>query len=306
MTPPLALILVFVLLLAAISVASLNVFNDFAREQNEKKEAENEFKRRKAAMTGKETLGPVARFKQKLLYNLDIIHMPRQIFLIMELGATIIGFFIGKIILTGTELAVFMSVLFAALPLTFIFVRSSWYKQHEMAMLENCMVTITSTYRANKDIIKSVSENINKTNMPVAFKNFLGEVAYVDSSVERALRKVGASFDNKYFDEWIEVLIKSQRDSNMMDILPVIIDEMDEAKKAQNESSAAMRSVWREYVIWVVTCVCVPLVLRLNADWYNALVNTPIGKALVIGLLVFLANTLRAMVKISRESATIM
>ena len=61
MTPPLALILVFVLLLAAISVASLNVFNDFAREQNEKKEAENEFKRRKAAMTGKETLGPIAR-----------------------------------------------------------------------------------------------------------------------------------------------------------------------------------------------------------------------------------------------------
>ena len=297
--------ILFFILLVAISVGSLSFFQSLAREQSEKRAAETEYRRRRAEITGKSSLNLIDRTKQKLVYNLDVIKMPHQVFIIMVVGAAVVGFFFGKLILTRSELAVFMALLFAVLPVTFVYVRSSWYKQHESAMLENCMVTITSSYRANKDIIKSVRDNINKTNMPVAFKNFLSEVTFVDSSVERALRKVGASFDNKYFDEWIEVLIKSQKDSTMMDILPVIIDEMDEAKKAHNEAAAAMRSVWREYVVWVVTCICVPLILRLNDQWYNALVNTTIGKALVVALLVFLANTLRAMVRISRASADI-
>lgn len=292
--------ILFIILLVLITMVSLSALKKIRDESVEKKREEAELRRRKAAISGKETLSKSARLKQQVLYNLDVIHMPMTVFLVMEVGVTVIGFFAGKLILTATGLSVALACIFALLPLVFISVRASWYKQNEAAMLEGCMVMITGAYRTNKDIIKSVQDNINKSQMPVAFKTFLSDVTFVDSSVERALRKVGASFSNPYFNEWIEVLIKSQHDSTMMDILPVIIDEMNEAKKAQNESSAAMKAVWREYALWVITVICVPLVLKINDEWYNALTNTLVGKGLVIALLICLANTLRAMVKISK------
>lgn len=299
-------VLIFIFLFAAVLIGSANIFKTMKLEADARRRSESEFKRRKAEMTGKNTLGFIDRYKQKIGYSLDLIKMPKTVFLMLVGGSTIVGFFFGKIILTRSELAIFMAALFSTLPIVFVGVRSSWYKHHEMASLETCMVTITGSYRATKDIVKAVRDNIDKTTMPVAFKNFLSEVTFVDSSIEKALRKVGASFDNKYFDEWIEILIKSQYDSHMMDLLPVIIDEMDEAKKAQNESSAAMKAVWREYALWVITCICVPLVLRLNAQWYDALVNTTPGKVLVILLLVGVANTFRAMAAISKAASEIM
>lgn len=295
-----AVIFVVVLLIAI--VLSASSIKSISEENRERKLEAEAFRKRKAAMSGRDTMSKVEKFKHKTMYTLDIIHMPRTIFLIMEIGAFILGFFFGKIILTSSELALIMAIVVAMVPFTFVFVSANWYKQNEAAMLENCMVLITGSYRANKDIIKAVRDNIDKPNMPLAFKTFLSDVTFVDSSVEKALRKVGASVSNRHFDEWIEVLIKSQHDSNMMDILPIIIDEMNEAKKAQKEASAAMKAVWREYALWVVTMICVPLVLKINDDWYNSLVNTPIGKGLVIALFVGLANSLRVMVKISKPT----
>lgn len=292
--------IVFLCILGIAAILSTKTLKQIASESKQKKEEEAEMRRRRAEITGKSALTRKERFAQNLLYNLDVIHMPRQVYIIMEVGAAIIGFFFGKLILSSPELAIAMAIVCALLPTVFVVVRASWYKQHEAAMLENCMVMITGAYRTNKDIIKSVKDNIDKQNMPQAFKTFLSDVAFVDSNVERALRKVGASFGNRYFQEWIEVLIKAQYDSTMMDILPVIIDEMDEAKKAQNESSAAMKAVWREYATWVVTAICVPLVLKINDEWYSALVDTIPGKCMVLALLLGIVNSLRVMIKISK------
>lgn len=289
--------LCFFIVAIILSIPSLKDAHKYAQEKKNERE---EYRKRKAIIAGKEYIGRTAKFRQRLLYNLDIVRMPKQVFFVLEIGSAILGLFFGRLILSSLELVICMAAVTACLPIVFVAVRASWYRQHEAAILESCMVMITGSYRANRDIIKAIKDNIDKPNMPVAFRNFLSEVTFVDSSVERALRRVAASFNNRYFDEWIEVLIKAQHDSTMMDILPVIVDEMNEAKKAQNESAAAMKAVWREYVIWVITVVCVPLILKLNNEWYTALVYTLPGKAMVLGLLLGLVNTLRVMVKISR------
>ena len=256
-----------------------------ARLSAEQRKKEREFHERRSMISGEPKVSKVERMKGQFIYSLELIHMPSSVFRLLEAGCLIIGFFFGKMILTRTGLAIFMSLLFALFPVIFVSVRASWYKQKEMAQLENCMVMITSTYRATKDIVGAIQENIDKPSMPVAFRSFLSDVSFVDSSVEKALRKIAVPFNNYYFTEWINALIKSQYDSTMIDILPSIIDEMDEAKKAQNESSRAMKAVWREYVIWIISAICVPLILKLNDQWYNALVNTPIGKGLLIGMM---------------------
>lgn len=296
----LAEVAVFVCILAVIALLSLNALKQIAEESRQKKEEQKNLRRRKAEISGQQKLSKSQRFKENLLYNLQVIKMPTQLFAIMEIGITIIGFFFGKLILTSAELALCMAIVFAFLPIVFVSVRANWYKQQEMASIETCMVMINSSYRASRDIVKAVRDNADNPSMPVAFKNFLSTVTLVDSNVERALRKVGAAFNNRYVDEWIEALIKAQYDSNMMDLLPSIVSEMDEAKKAQNESAAAMKAVWREYAMWVVTIICVPLVLKINPEWYNALVYTPVGKLLVVLLLLGLLNTMRVMVKISK------
>lgn len=299
MTTFLAQAIIFIIFLIFACIVSVPVVKQMSSESKQKKEEAAEFKRRQAAITGKSNLTRLQRFKQNLLYNIDVIKMPRQVFLILEVGAVVLGFIFGKIVFTSTGLALASVALFVTLPAVFVLVRASWYKQNEAGMLENCMVMITSSYRSTRDIVKAFKDNVNKNNVPVAFKNFVSDVTFVDSNVERALRKVGAAFNNRYFDEWIEVLIKAQHDSTMMDILPSIIDEMDEAKKAQSEASAAMKKVWREYITWVITCICVPLVLRVNEEWYNALVYTVPGKVLVIALIAGLINSLRVMLKIN-------
>ena len=291
---------VFICILVIIGIVFSSSLKEMAEESKQKKEEKAALARRKAEISGKNTLSKTQRLKEALYYNLKVIKMPKQIFGIMVIGAAIIGFFFGKMILTSGELALCMGLLFGCMPVVFVAVRANWYKQHELATLETCMVMINSSYRASRDIIKAVKDNIDKPNMPVAFQTFLSDVAFVDSNVERGLRKVGAAFRNRYFDEWIEVLIKAQHDSNMMDLLPVIVEEMDEAKKAQNESAAAMKAVWKEYALWVVTVICVPLALKLNDEWYNALVNTPLGKLLVVLLLLGVLNTMRVMAKISK------
>lgn len=294
------ILLFLVLMLAAALVIIYPQLNSSFQSAQAKKKEKQEMLKRRSELSGKNKLSRLQRFKENLLYNLDVIRMPRQVFLFMEIGIIVAGFFAGKFIMSDNALSLAMAILFAAIPIVFVAVRANWYKQYESAILENCMVMITGAYRSTKDIIKAVRDNVDKPNMPVAFKKFLSEVTYVDSNIERALRKVAASFNNRYFDEWIEVLIKAQYDSNMMDILPVIIDEMNEAKKAQNEASAAMKKVWREYALWVVTMLCVPLVLKINDAWYSALVDTNFGRLLVAAMLVGLGNTMRIMVKITR------
>lgn len=292
--------LVFLIILCVVALLTSSEIKKMRDEVAAERKAKAEFEQRRSNISGKSSLSHSDKLRQRIAYNLQLISMPTEVFIIFEAGAIIVGFLFGKMVLTRSSLALAMSVLFAILPFVFVSVRASWYSQHESAILESCMVMITGSYRSNKDIIKSIQENIDKPNMPVAFKNFLSEVTFVDSSVEHALRKVAASFNNRYFSEWCDVLIKSQRDSNMMEILPTIIDEMNEAKKAEVEAAAAMKAVWREYALWVVTVICVPLVLKLNDQWYDALVNTAVGKSLVIALIVGLINSLRVMVKISK------
>lgn len=292
--------IIFLCLMVGILFLFMNTFKGMQEDAAMKRAAKREMKRRKASMSGESGEGRVSRYVQMFRYNLSLIKMPVPMFYGFEAGAFILGFFAGKLILTRLSLAMLMALLFLLLPIVLVTVRASWYTQREAAMLENCMVIITGSYRANKDIIKAIGDNMNKPNMPKAFKNFYHEVSMVNPSVEQALMKLKLSFNNRYFDEWVDVLIKSQHDSTMMEILPVIIDEMDEAKKAQNESHAALKAVWREYAIWVITVFCVPLVLKINDKWYSALVDTVIGKCLVVALLVGLCNTLRCMIKINR------
>ena len=293
-------VILFVLLISAALIASLNTINKLIAEEKERKAAEAELLAKRQKISGKTQYKGLKLLKQRISYSLDVIHMPKHIFQILMGGCVIVGFFFGRIVFTTFGLSLLTACMFTFLPILFVSVSANWYKQKESAILENSMVMVNSSYRATYDIIQAIRENANKPNVPTAFKTFLADVTFVDTSVERSLRKMAASIENPFFESWVDVLIKSQNDRNMIDLLPGIVDEMNEAKRAQVESQTVMKSVWREYALWVVTVICAPLALKLNATWYNALIYTTVGKVLIILLMVGLLNTVRTMIKISK------
>lgn len=293
-------VIIFIIFLAIAGILLYPKYKASLEIEREHKKAKAEFEARNAMISGEKKLTGIKKFKQKLLYNMDVVHMPHNVFYTACVASGVVGFFFGRIVLSTVGLSIVCAIGFLFIPAAFIAVQANWYKQKEAISLENCMVMVTSSYRSTNDIIKAIECNIDKPDMPVAFRTFLTDVTFVDASVERALHKMAASIDNPFFDEWVDVLIKSQNDRNMIELLPIIIDEMNEAKKAQIESQSAMKGVWKEYALWVGTVAAVPLILKLNQAWYNALVYTAMGKIMLFFLMVGLANTVRQMIKISR------
>jgi len=102
------------------------------------------------------------------------------------------------------------------------------------------------------------------------------------------LRRLELKLNNKYFSEWIDILVLSQEKSgDMRFILPAVIDGMNDAKKLQIEADTVMMNVWKEYFMSIILAFSIIPILRFsNAEWFNILINTFVGKLLIVLMLI--------------------
>lgn len=210
-----------------------------------------------------------------------------NVFWLMVFIALVGGFGLGKFLFQNTMLSVATALVLMPVPYIFLNVRSRWYKRNQDELLENSMNLITNSYLGCNDIITAVNENLNKLDTYKPFAEFVTDVTLIDSNIKRALRKLEIKINNKYFSEWIDILVLSQEKSgDYRFILPAVVQSMNDAKRLQIEADTVMMSVWRDYFTAIVLSFSIiPLLRWSNEAWFNILTTSVVGKILILLML---------------------
>ena len=204
-------------------------------------------------------------------------------FWLLVLLSGVAGFGLGKFLFTVNSLALMAVAILLPMPYLYFKVKSRWYKRNQDELLENTMSMITNTYVGCNDIIKAVNDNLSKLDIQKPFAEFVTDVTLIDSNVRRALRRLELKISNKYFSEWIDILVLTQEKSgDMRFILPTVVDSMNDAKRLQIEADTLMMNVWKEYFMSIALAFSIIPILRASNDqWFEILVTTMVGKLLI-------------------------
>lgn len=212
------------------------------------------------------------------------------------------GMGVGKFLFSDTLLAVITG--FALMPMPYIIfkVRARWYRRNQDELLENSMNLITNSYLGCNDIITAVNENLDKLDTPKPFAEFVTDVTLIDSNIKRALLKLELKVNNKYFSEWIDILILAQEKSgDYRFILPAVVQSMNDAKRLQIEADTVMMAVWRDYFMSIaLSFSIIPLLRWSNATWFEILVGSFAGKMLIVLMLILTVISAFITLKINR------
>lgn len=211
-----------------------------------------------------------------------------QLFWLMTFLAGFLGIILGKFLFMDMLLSFAAGVAMLPVPFIVLKVRARWYQRNQDEMLENTMNLITNSYLCCNDIITAINTNLDKIDLPQPFAEFITEVTLIDSNLRRALLKLDLKLRNKYFSEWVDLLILAQEKSgDYRFILPAVMQGMNDAKRLQIEADTVMMSVWRDYFTSIVLAFSIiPLLRWSNNAWFDILVGTVAGKILLLLMLV--------------------
>lgn len=173
----------------------------------------------------------------------------------------------------------------ALMPFYYVKFTASRFKKQVAAELETALSMITTSYLRNKNtVIRAVEENLPYLNPPVSevFRAFLMESKLINSNMAEALRGLKRGMDNAVFHEWVDALIACQEDYNLKNTLPAIVGKLSDMRVVSAELDLLLMEPLKEYITMVVLVAgSIPLLYFLNREWYETLMFTGFGKALL-------------------------
>ena len=207
-------------------------------------------------------------------------------------------FVVGVMVALTMDNALMVPVLavgFALLPFYYVKFTASKHKKQINTELETALSMITTSYLRNKNtIIRAIEENLPYLNPPVSevFRSFLMEAKLINSNTAEALAGLKKGMDNVVFHEWVDAVIACQDDYNLKNTLPPIVSKLSDMRVVSAELDLLIYEPVKEYITMVVLLLgSIPLLYFLNKDWYETLMFTGFGKALlaISGTVVFVS-----------------
>lgn len=188
-------------------------------------------------------------------------------------------------------------------PFWFIRLTANHYKKNIAAELETALSIITTAYLRNEDIQTAVEENIDYLNPPVrsVFVEFLTRIKLVDPDVDAALQDMGTKIDNAVFREWVAALLTCRHDRGLKTILTPIVAKLSDMRIVNGELENLVFEPRKEFITMQVLVIGnIPLLYWLNQDWYDVLMHTPLGQALlaIIAAVMFISTA--AVIKLTQ------
>jgi len=232
-------------------------------------------------------------------------------FLLMVGGAFAGGFMAGILLFNSAGLAAVMAFCLLPAPYFYLNIKSAKAAREEIEGLENTMSIITNAYVSCDDIIKAVEAYVQEKNRylpvhlrkPTPFDEFVSEIKLINPNIEHGLYRLSAKIKNRYFAEWIKMLILCYHDRRLKFALFPVIKSMNDAKTMQVEHDSMMVRVWRDYLMTVgMMFSVIPLMRFSNAEWFAILTGTAIGKGLIVVMLVTAMATSFIVLKVTRPS----
>lgn len=280
-----SLITIFFLICTALFM--LLKLNPFIREKNFLKQRRLYLSGAKLKITERITIRFTTLFRQTG-YTL-------KKFILMLVVAGVVGIIAGIMLFNNAGLAVVMSLCLMPAPYFYLSVKSAKVAREEIEGLENTMSIITNAYAGCEDIIKAVETYVEERNRyipislrrPTPFDEFISEIKLINPNIEHGLYRLSAKIKNRYFSEWVKMLILCYRDRRLKFALFPVIKSMNDAKAMQIENDSMMSRVWRDYLVTVgMMFGIIPLMRISNAEWFSILTETSIGKSLIVVMLI--------------------
>ena len=127
-------------------------------------------------------------------------------------------------------------------------------------------------------------ENLGYLNPPVlsVFRDFLARIRLVDPDVSAALRDMKMKIENEVFREWCDALIACQHDRGLKTTLTPIVAKLSDMRLVNGELENLVTEPRKEFIIMQILLVGnIPLMWFLNKGWYETLMYTLIGQAIL-------------------------
>ncbi len=191
---------------------------------------------------------------------------------------------IAAVLLDNYFLIPVFAVAFASLPFFFARNTISAYDKHIREEMETALSIVTTSYVRSDDIVGAVKENISYLKPPIRdiFLGFVGDSMMISADTKDALRNMREKIDNAIFHEWCDTLIACQDDRTLKDTLLPVVSKLTDVRIVNNELKTMLDAVQKEYWVMVLLVVGnIPLMYALNKDWFDTLVNTLLGKAVI-------------------------
>ena len=202
-----------------------------------------------------------------------------------------------------------LAVTFAMIPFAYLKKTISLYEKHVKEDLETALSIITTSYVRNDNIINAVKENIRYLKPPIKgiFESFLAETSSITPDIKVAILHLKEKISDSIFEEWCDVLLSCQNDRTLKDTLMPVVSKLTDVRLVNNSLKTMLDNARREYYTMVVMVVAnIPILYLINKDWYNALMNTTLGKvvlaicALVIFITAMRLNKITKLVEYKR------
>ncbi len=179
-----------------------------------------------------------------------------------------------------------LSVAFALLPFFYTTNTLSYYDKRTKEELETTLSIVTTSYVRSDDIVSAVRENLQYIKPPLreVFEAFEGDATAVSSNIKRALFNLKEKVDDEIFREWCDTLIQCQDDRTLKDTLQPVVSKLTDVRIVNSELKTMLSSVKNEYWMMVALVVGnIPLLYLLNKEWFETLMYSTPGKA-VLGI----------------------
>jgi len=253
--------------------------------------------------------GMLMRSLSRLAHLIALAGFSREGFTLLCLAFGAIGFMAGLFFFTDPGVAVVAALSAVFIPFIYALVRSRSRSQIENEELEALMSSVTHAYLGSSNIIASFESYTNMRNKGLdprlrqigPVEEFLLEIHSIDPSVENGLRKMQLKYHNRFFDDWVNMLILCQSNRDLKFTLQPIIKSFNDSKLMQVDAEVAMRLIWIEYLTLVGICLTFTVALRWFYDvWFNILIYTLLGRVFLSLLLLSIVLTSLYMLRVTR------
>ena len=173
---------------------------------------------------------------------------------------------------------------FGCIPFLYLSGILSAYEKQLDDEMETTLSAVTNSYLRSEDIIGAIRENLKYIKPPLysVFKSFLTETESVSADTKSALLNMADKTQDGIFREWVEALVRCQDDRTLKDTLQPIVSKLSDVRTVNTELAGVLRDAKNEYLMMALLVVGnIPLLYFLNREWFNTLVFTTPGKAVM-------------------------
>ena len=205
------------------------------------------------------------------------------------------GYYLGAVVMNNIFAGLIIGMTFSVLPYWYSQARISRIGRDKDEKLLIVMSNIQSAYMKKNSFVNAVKEVLPNIPEPLKkhFRLFADEVSIfaTDGSLIPSMEKLAAAMDNYFFTEYIQLAILAEKgDASLKATMQSVPKDYQNYLQKNREFS----SIVEDYNFQFLTrLLALPLMIGflkvVSADFYNILINHPLGKLSFVFLLVVYA-----------------